>query len=61
MARYSKAVDKTVERAEHGEKRARLRSGEGGKAGNATTREQATTVGLPEARKKGSKVPAKKS
>jgi hypothetical protein len=61
MPRYSKAVNKTVERAEHGEKRGRLRSGEGANAGKVTTRGEATTVGSPEARKKGSKVPAKKS
>jgi len=60
MPRYSKAVDKTVERAEQGEKRGRLRSGEAGKAGKVTTRGEETTVGLPEPRKKGSKVAAKK-
>ena len=57
MPRYSKAVNKTVERAEHGEKRGRLRSGEGANAGKVTTRGEATTVGSPEARKKGKQGP----
>jgi hypothetical protein len=38
-----------------------LRSGRAGKGGRVRSRKQAIAIGLSEARKKGAKVPAKKS
>jgi hypothetical protein len=38
-----------------------LRSGKGGKGGRVKSRKQAIAIGLSEARKKGAKVPSKKS
>jgi hypothetical protein len=38
-----------------------LRSGKAGKGGRVRSRKQAIAIGLSEARKKGAKVPAKKS
>jgi hypothetical protein len=64
MARYGKAAGKSVESAMHREKRGTLRSGKGGKGGKGgkvTSRKQAIAIGLSEARKKGAKVPRKKS
>jgi hypothetical protein len=42
-------------------KRGTLRSGKGGKGGRVTSCKQAIAIGLSEARKKGAKVPRKKS
>jgi len=61
MARYGKAASKSVERALRLEKKGKLRSGKGGKGGKVTSRRQAIAIGLSEARKKGAKVPRKKS
>jgi len=61
MARYGKAAGKTVERAMRRRKRGTLKSGKGGKGGRVTSRKQAIAIGLSEARKKGAKVPRKKS
>jgi hypothetical protein len=61
MARYGKAAAKSVKSAMHREKRGTLRSGKGGKGGRVTSRKQAIAIGLSEARKKGAKVPTKKS
>ncbi len=61
MARYGKAAAKSVKSAMHKEKRGTLKSGKGGKGGTVTSRKQAIAIGLSEARKKGAKVPAKKS
>jgi hypothetical protein len=61
MPRYGKAASKSVEEALQKEKQGRLRSGKGGKGGKVTSREQAIAIGLSEARKKGAKVPPKKS
>jgi hypothetical protein len=58
MPRYGKAAGKSVERAMRKEKAGTLRSGKGGKV---TSRKQAIAIGLSEARKKGAKVPRKKS
>jgi hypothetical protein len=38
-----------------------LRSGKGGKGGRVKSRKQAIAIGLSEARKKGARVPRKKS
>jgi hypothetical protein len=59
--KYSKAAGKSVESAMRREKKGTLRSGKGGKGGKVTSRKQAIAIGLSEARKKGAKVPAKKS
>ena len=61
MARYGKAASKSLESALRREKRGTLRSGKGGKGGKVTSRKQAIAIGLSEARKKGAKVPRKKS
>jgi len=42
-------------------KRGTLRSGKGGKGGRVKSRKQAIAIGLSEARKKGAKVPQKRS
>lgn len=59
--KYSKKAQKSVERAMHKMKRGKLKSGKGGKGGKVTSRKQAIAIGLSEARKKGAKVPRKKS
>ena len=61
MARYGKAASKSVRRAMRRRKRGTLKSGKGGKAGTVKSRKQAIAIGLSEARKKGAKVPRKKS
>ena len=61
MARYGKAASKSVERALRREKSGKLRSGKAGKGGKVTSRKQAIAIGLSEARKKGAKVPKKRS
>ncbi len=59
--KYGKAAADSVKRAMHKEKRGTLKSGKGGKGGAVTSRKQAIAIGLSEARKKGAKVPRKKS
>jgi hypothetical protein len=60
MARkYGRAASKTVESAMRRRKRGTLRSGRSGK--KVTSRKQAIAIGLSEARKKGAKVPRKRS
>ena len=59
--KYGKAAGKTVESAMRRRKRGTLRSGKGGKGGKVKNRKQAIAIGLSEARKKGAKVPTKKS
>jgi hypothetical protein len=59
--KYGKAAGDSVKRAMHKEKRGTLKSGKGGKGGTVTSRKQAIAIGLSEARKKGAKVPRKKS
>jgi hypothetical protein len=61
MARYGQAAGKSVKSAMHREKSGTLRSGKGGKGGRVKSRKQAIAIGLSEARKKGAKVPRKKS
>jgi hypothetical protein len=61
MPRYGKAASKTVESAMRRRKRGTLKSGRGGKSGTVKSRKQAIAIGLSEARKKGAKVPRKKS
>jgi len=61
MARYGPASRKSVETAMHRKKKGRLRSGPGGRGGKVTSKKQAIAIGLSEARKKGAKVPRRKS
>ena len=59
--KYGKAAGKTVASAMRRKKRGTLKSGKGGKGGTVKSRKQAIAIGLSEARKKGAKVPKKKS
>ena len=59
--KYGKAAGKTVASAMRRKKRGTLKSGKGGKGGKVKSRKQAIAIGLSEARKKGAKVPKKKS
>lgn len=59
--KYGKAAGKTVESAMRRKKKGTLKSGPGGKGGTVKSRKQAIAIGLSEARKKGAKVPQKKS
>jgi hypothetical protein len=59
--KYGKAAGKSVESAVKREKKGTLKSGKGGKGGTVKSRKQAIAIGLSEARKKGAKVPKKKS
>lgn len=61
MARYGRAAGKSVKSAMHRKKTGILRSGKSGKGGRVKSRKQAIAIGLSEARKKGAKVPRKKS
>jgi len=60
-SKYGRAAGKSVESAVRREKKGTLRSGKGGKGGVVKSRKQAIAIGLSEARKKGAKVPEKKS
>jgi hypothetical protein len=57
--RYSRSASKDVERAMHKRKRGKLKSGRSGKT--VKSRKQAIAIGLSEARKKGKKVPKKRT
>ena len=59
--KYGKAASKRVESAMRRRKSGTLRSGKGGKGGKVKSRKQAIAIGLSEARKKGAKVPRKKT
>jgi hypothetical protein len=59
--KYGEAASKSVESAVKREKKGTLKSGKGGKGGTVKSRKQAIAIGLSEARKKGAKVPKKKS
>ena len=58
MAKYGKAASRRVKSAMHRKKKGTLKSGSGRKV---KSRKQAIAIGLSEARKKGGKVPRKKS
>ena len=58
MAKYSRKAGKTVESAMRRRKRGTLKSGSGRKV---KSRKQAIAIGLSEARKKGAKVPSKRT
>jgi len=57
--KYGPAAGKQVETEMHEFKRGKLKSGRSGKT--VKSRKQAIAIGLSEARKKGAKVPRKKS
>ena len=59
--RYSRSASKDVERALRRRKRGTLKSGKGGRGGRVKSRKQAIAIGLSEARKKGKKVPKRRS
>jgi hypothetical protein len=59
MPRYSKKSQDEVEKAMHERKKGTLKSGRSGK--KVTSRKQAIAIGLSKARKKGAKVPTKRS
>jgi hypothetical protein len=59
--KYGKAAGKTVASAMRRKKKGTLRSGKAGKGGTVKSRKQAIAIGLSEARKKGAKVPKKKT
>jgi hypothetical protein len=59
--RYSKSTGSEVKREMHRYKKGTAKSGRGGKGGKVKNRKQAIAIGLSKARKKGKKVPKKKS
>jgi hypothetical protein len=59
--KYGKAASKRVGSAMRRRKRGTLKSGRGGKGGKVKSRKQAIAIGLSEARKKGAKVPRKRT
>ena len=58
MAKYGRAASKNVESTMRRRKKGTLKSGSGRKV---TSRKQAIAIGLSEARKKGAKVPSRKT
>jgi hypothetical protein len=58
MAKYGKSASKNVESTMRRRKRGTLKSSSGRKV---TSRKQAIAIGLDEARRKGAKVPSRKS
>ena len=59
--RYSRSSGKDVKSAMHRRKKGTLKKGKGGKGGKVKSRKQAVAIGLSKARKKGKKVPKKKT
>jgi len=59
--RYSRSASKDVKSAMHRRKRGTLKSGKGGRGGRVKSRKQAIAIGLSEARRKGKKVPKRRS
>lgn len=59
MPQYGKKAQETVKSAVKRQKAGTLKSGRSGKT--VTSRKQAIAIGLSEARKKGAKVPPRKS
>jgi Family of unknown function (DUF6496) len=58
---YSKSSGGDVKNEMRRYKKGTAKSGRGGKAGKVKSRKQAIAIGLSKARKKGKKVPKKKS
>ena len=59
--KYGKGASKSVASAMRRKKHGTLKSGKGGKGGRVKSRKQAIAIGLSRARKKGAKVPKKRS
>jgi hypothetical protein len=59
--RYSKSSSNDVKNEMRRYKKGKAKSGRGGKGGKVESRKQAIAIGLSKARKKGKKVPKKKS
>ncbi len=59
--RYSRSAGSDVKNEMDRYKKGTARSGRGGKGGKVKSRKQAIAIGLSKARKKGKKVPRKKS
>ena len=59
MAKYDKKAGEEVKKAVRKQKKGTLKSGKSGR--KVKSRKQAVAIGLSEARKKGAKVPKKKS
>ena len=59
--RYSRGASRTVASAMRRRKHGTLRSGKHGHGGRVKSRKQAIAIGLSEARKKGARVPRKRS
>jgi hypothetical protein len=59
--RYSRSASKDVKSAMHRRKRGTLRRGKDGHGGKVKSRKQAIAIGLSEARRKGKKVPKRRS
>jgi hypothetical protein len=59
--KYGKSASKSVKSAMHRRKKGTLKRGKSGHGGKVKSREQAVAIGLSEARKKGAKVPKKRS
>jgi hypothetical protein len=59
--KYSKSAGKEVGNEMRRYKRGTAKSGRGGKGGKVKNRKEAIAIGLSKARKKGKKVPKKKS
>ena len=59
--KYGRGAGKSVESAMRRRKKGTLRRGKKGHGGRVTSRKQAIAIGLSEARKKGAKVPRKRT
>jgi Family of unknown function (DUF6496) len=59
--KYSRTASRDVESEMRRYRRGTAKSGPGGKGGKVKSRQQAIAIGLSKARKKGKKVPRKKS
>jgi hypothetical protein len=59
--KYGKAASKSVKSAMERRKKGTLKRGKSGHGGTVKSRKQAIAIGLSEARKKGAKVPRKKT
>jgi hypothetical protein len=61
MAKYARSAGKGVKSAMHRRKNGTLKRGKSGHGGTVKSRRQAIAIGLSEARKKGKKVPKRKT
>ncbi|HKW49319.1 MAG TPA: DUF6496 domain-containing protein [Gemmatimonadaceae bacterium] len=59
--KYGRRASKSVESAMRRRKHGTLKRGKSGHGGKVTSRKQAIAIGLSEARKKGAKVPSKRT